>query len=487
MKRIFVPLFFLSLVALLCYISFSRPRPHFVYLKHKQFYLDGKPFFPLVLNYQVTLQSDKNGLWASPYADYLGRNGNLLSTKDSCLSQLKADMELIREMGFNTIRIVGIGEEKVNKSTGELWLKSAVYNREDSAIALNDENYRKYFSALTELLDIVEESGMKAILLTKMVPEIAACDQHLIRLADQFRHAPVLMAYDLFNEPLYFDTLKREKKDVFTITRNWKHQFRKHAPDQLLTIGLVGVREVFEWDPNAVNVDFISFHPYEFEPGQVKNEMYWFSKMVKKPWIIGETGLAADNDSVTYDQQKKFAETTLKYCVDAGGVGYSWWQFKDVHWKEYHASYLGLLNQNGTCKTKTGKTVTGTPKPVTEVFRRFQFSPAKTEAKEEPNYFNFSAFKTYRLHGKLVNQLNEPIANGVVMVWGADWNTSFITFTKADGTFELFTNEPVHHTVFSGSIYTVTKGDIKAEDAKPNGDGTFSIDAGTVMLWQVYF
>lgn len=487
MKTILRTVLFALLAASAAYLMLWRPEPHYVRLRHGQFSLNGKPFFPVVLNYQVILQSDRNGIWASPYADYLGRKGALLSTKDSALAQLRADMEFIREMGFNTVRIVGIGEEYVNKTTGALCLGSSVYNREDSVIVLNGENYPRYFDALREVLKIVSESGMKTILLTKTVPGLSPTEDHLIRLADEFRHDTSLMAYDLFNEPLYFDTLSREKKDIFSITRNWKKRFRKHAPDQLLTIGLVGVREVYEWDPNAVNVDFISFHPYEFEPNQVKNEMYWFSRTVSKPWIIGETGLASDNDSITYEQQKKFAESTLHYAVETGAAGYSWWQFKDVYWNSYHASYLGLLEQAGTSRTRSGKIITGTPKPVAGVFRNFRFTPMEKNAKPESNYYTFSRPHRYCLKGKLVDQENQAIENGLIMVWSEDWKSSFVTFTKADGRFEMYTETPMHHAVFSASLYTVTEGDVKPENAKQMPDGNFVTDLGAIQLWRVYF
>ncbi len=487
MKGILKTLFFLSIFFFTYYLLLSRPRPNFVYLNQEKFYLNGEPYFPLALNYIVTLQADANELWPSPYAGYLDTNGRLFSTKDSALAQLRADMELIREMGFNTVRVTGIGEEEINTATGQLFLKSSVYNRNDSIVVLNESGYKSYFSALKDLFRIIDQSGLKLIFLTKVIPEVRASEQHLIRLADRFRHSSVLMAYDLFNEPLYFDKRDREKKDIFHFTRKWKSAFRKHAPDQLLTVGLVGVREVFEWDPNAVNVDFISFHPYEFERGQVLNEMYWFGKVLKKPWIIGETGLAADNDSITYEQQKKFAKATLEYCVNAGGAGYSWWQFKDVKWKEYHASYLGVLNRQGNSKTKSGKLVSGSRKPVYEVFGRFKYSGIKGNANQASNYYNFSAQRKYRYFGKLVNQDNQPLANGVVMAWTSGWLNSFITFTKDDGSFELFTEEAIHDVALSASVYTVMRGDIKPEDIKPNGDGTFSINAGTVGLWQVYY
>lgn len=156
------------------------------------------------------------------------------------------------------------------------------------------------------------------------------------------------MAYDLFNEPLYFDVPHhRPKEEVHEVVKRWRQLVRKHAPHQLVTIGLVGVPEVFAWDPAILDVDFISFHPYEYEPDQVRNEIHWYGQHVEKPWIVGETAIPADNDSVPYADQLEFARKTLAQTVACGGIGYSWWQFKDVHWGKFHADHMGVVNREG--------------------------------------------------------------------------------------------------------------------------------------------
>lgn len=118
---------------------------------------------------------------------------------------------------------------------------------------------------------------------------------------------------------------------------------------------MTGVREVLEWDPNLMSVDFLSFHPYEYEPNQVLSEIYWYGKYVKIPWMIGETGVPADDDSVKYNIQTLFAEKTLLQTFNCGGLGYSWWQFKDVQWLDFHQDYLGVINQNGITKLRLKK------------------------------------------------------------------------------------------------------------------------------------
>jgi hypothetical protein len=134
-----------------------------------------------------------------------------------------------------------------------------------------------------------------------------------------------------------------------------------------------GVPEVFAWDPNILDVDFISFHPYEYQPEQVRNELRWYGEHVDKPWIIGETSLPADNDSVPYTDQLEFARKTLAQARACGAVGYTWWQFQDVGWGRFHSDYMGVLDRTGETRVADGLPVVhGTVKPVAEAFREFR-------------------------------------------------------------------------------------------------------------------
>src|SRR5688500_2047056 len=74
------------------------PDPNFISLNNNQFILKGKAFYPLTLNYMVTLQADNNSLWPCQYNGY--NNPSFIhryTTKDSSLKLLKADFELIKK------------------------------------------------------------------------------------------------------------------------------------------------------------------------------------------------------------------------------------------------------------------------------------------------------------------------------------------------------------------------------------------------------
>ncbi|MBK6774929.1 MAG: hypothetical protein IPG74_03445 [Flavobacteriales bacterium] len=137
-------------------------------------------------------------------------------------------------------------------------------------------------------------------------------------------------------------------------------------------------------------VDFISYHPYEYEPDQVRNELRWYHNTIEVPWIVGETAIPADNDSVPYAEQRAFAEKTLLQSRACGAIGYSWWQYQDVKWGRFHADYMGVLNRDSVTRTASGALVNGTVKPVAEAVRSSTHGPIQGECVCLPNYLNYS-------------------------------------------------------------------------------------------------
>lgn len=479
MKKYFI-LFLILCGAAFIYLSYSLPpekksagikKKGFVSIEKKKFKLNNKDFIPITLNYMVSVQSDSVNLWPSAFIGYNGeQSGHLYTTQDSCLMQLKADMELIKEMGFNSVRLVAIGEESVSgKENSGLHIDANVGNKKILSFPLNsDSNYQKYFKALEMLFDIVNKTGLKIVFLVRTLPDVEATEIHVRKVAEHFKNDTAIMAFDLFNEPLYFDLKERTKEDVYFITKRWRRIFNTYAPNHLITIGLTGIREVFEWDPNILDVDFLSMHPYEYGPDQVMNEIYWYGSCIKKPWIIGETGLSADNDSVTYETQKKFADRTIKQAFSCGAIGYSWWQYKDVQWFNYQPNFLGLLNWKGEIK-KNNIVIKGSLKPVAEAFKNID--PLKKEdCLFLPNYYNYSNFKTFRLTGHLFDDDNEPINGGVILAWNEHWSKSYHTVTKPDGSFELLSNFPLYHWMASATMHSRVRGDLEPDKVKPDNN-----------------
>jgi hypothetical protein len=464
-------------------------KKNFVTLADNEFRINGKRFYPMAVNYIVSLQANKNEVWPAVNKAYNPQSRYPSFSKDSALMQLQAELDLAKEIGFNTIRVVGCGEPSIDTLNGNTISYFAhVSNEKDTSINLQtNDDYIKYFNALQLLFDAANKAELKVIFLDRVWAETPWADVFLLRLAARFKNETAIMAYDLFNEPLYFDKPQWTKKQIYDISIRWNTIFKQYAPKQLTTIGLEGIREVHEWDPNILAFDFLTFHPYEYEPEQVRNEIYWYGKYVKKPWMLGETAIPADDDSVKYSTQKEFAEKTILQTYNSGGLGYAWWQFKDVDWKVYHATYMGVLNwHNTTIGNKNKFPVYGTVKPIADAIKNFDTNQAKQQPVFLPNYYNYTSNNAFVLKGKLVDENNKPIVGGVILAWNEWWTHSYHTITKEDGSFELTSHYPFYHWIASACGYSMVRNEIDPKTAKLI-NGIPQIDLGVLEIEKLPF
>jgi len=458
---------------------------NFVSLKNQQFYLKGERFFPIALNFVVSLCTNDTAMWPAVYVSYLPQE-KWETDRISSLEELKATMQLIKDMGFNTVRLTHIGEPEVsNVGGGRISFKASKGNNHNYQVYLeNEENYERYLKAIDDLMEAVGDAELKAIFTVRMVHELPRTEDHLKRLCLRFRENPTLVAYDFFNEPLYFDSIKHSKSEVYQNTKIWQRIVKTYAPLQLSTIGLACQRELFSWDPNLVNVDFLSMHPYDYEPDQVRNELYWYNKYIKKPWIIGETGIPSNNDSIPYANQSKFARKVFNQLVNCNGQGFSWWQYKDLDWGYYHQNYLGVVNRHGQTLNSKNQWVQGTPKPVTSEIKTFLPLPEKRECFCPENYYNFSSNKEFRIIGKLIDENGNAIGGGGILAWDEWWINHYFTTSRPDGTFQLFSNYSFYHWMVSSTLNEMIRGDINPKNAI-SVNGIPTIDVGTIQLKKV--
>lgn len=459
-------------------------------LENGRFVQQEHAFFPVALNYIADLQWNDTACWAASCRNYERADRYRFSTRDSSLMQIEGEFALIKRMGFNTVRIVGIASDLEFPPDDEtLHLKARYGMGDDSLYTFAGDHEQRYLQAIDELIQVAERTDLKVILLVRLIPGKRQYEEHLERLADRFKDRPALMAYDLFNEPLYFDVPHhRPKEEVHEVVKRWRQLVRKHAPHQLVTIGLVGVPEVFAWDPAILDVDFISFHPYEYEPDQVRNEIHWYGQHVEKPWIVGETAIPADNDSVPYADQLEFARKTLAQTVACGGIGYSWWQFKDVHWGKFHADHMGVVNREGWTEAGPGlPPIEGTVKPLVEAFTSFNPNSDHGPCVKPANYYNFSSLHTTKLTGRIVDEDRKPIVGGVVLGWNENWSSSYYTKSKADGSFELYGDFHFHHWMVSATRYSMVRGDCRPNAFLTGTDSVPTYYLGDMVLDSLRF
>ena len=360
----------------------------YVGLQDGHFILDGEEWFPNMLNYKAFIDGDR--VIPAPY--YTG-------------TDLREHFDTIASWGFNAVRVC-----------------LDVMGEGDSAAK---------FEATRRMVQTADSAGLKVMLLIKtpFEPYWQSYTKGLLRhLAD----LPALWAYDFFNEPLYFDPEpERDKMDAVRLASEWRHWVRTYAPHQLFTIATAEPIEVFEWDPSMLPTDFVEMHTYH--PLRVMSEMWWYSHYCGKPWIVGETGLPADNDSVPYQWQLAFMDQTFVRAKELGAAGYGWWEFQDhPGGVNFEAQYTGLRDANGKAKLAAD-------------WMRYRpyicFGCAEKQIFPVNNY-NMLAYSNIRLCGKVVDKsTGKPVEGAVVRGWNDDWSVGMNTYTDKDGHFTLYSND----------------------------------------------
>ncbi len=460
--------------------------PKMVQMGPSGFTLHDSAFFPLAVNYIVGARYEDGKIWFGPAPDYRNNRKKHFCPKDSALARFRADMEMARDLGFNTVRIVGIWSDlDLDDIKDSLGLEAAMAPDRDTVLLFARPFWPMYLTALDELMAICAQSGVMVIPLTTVPVAMPMHEPLLAAYLDHFSNDTNILAFDLFNEPLYFDRLERPKHVAVETVARWRELMHEHAPDHLFTLGLTGIREAFEFDPELIDVDFVSFHPYEYEPDQVLNELAWYGRELTVPWMVGETAIPADNDSVPYADQQAFADKTLDQARACGAIGYSWWQYKDVRWHEFHPSFMGVMSRDSTSVTSHGHLVEGMPKPVAEVFRNFDPRSPEGPCLALPNYYNYSGHSTSRIIGKLVDLSGDPVSQGVVIGWDEHWSSSYHTVTREDGTFELRGDFRFHHWMASGLRLSVKRGDPGDHQFISAADSIPTCDLGAVRLYPV--
>ena len=366
----------------------------YVGLQDGHFVLDGEYWYPLMLNYKAEFQESGGRVEVVPAYYYRGRS-------------IREHFDTIASWGFNAVRV-------------------CLDDKERTA----GDNAARY-EATRRMVQQADSAGLKVMLL--IVPPFDSCwqayTQGLLRhLAD----LPALWAYDFINEPLYFDPEpSRDKMDAVRLVAEWRHWVRQYAPHQLFTVATSEPIEVFEWDPSMLPTDFVEMHTYH--PLRVYSEMWWYSRYCGKPWMVGETGLPADNDSVPYQWQLAFMDQTFVRAKELGAAGYGWWEFQDhPGGVNFEAQFTGLRDANGKAKLAAD-------------WMRYRpyicFGCAEMQL-FPVNYYNMLAYSNIRLCGKVVDKsTGKPVEGAVVRGWNDDWSVGMNTYTDSNGCFTLYSND----------------------------------------------
>lgn len=397
------------LLCLLLLTGCSGRMEGYVHLAGDHFELDGEAWWPVMLNYKAFFAERDSGVTVVPAPWYTG-------------DDIGAHFDAIAACGFNAVRVCLDVSDSVADPT-ERW------------------------RATRRMVERAGRSGLRVMLLVKP-PFEGYWRDYAVGLMKMMADEPSLWAWDLMNEPLYFDpAAEREKSETVAEVCRWRDLVRRHAPRHLFTVALAEPIEVFEWDPSLLPVDFVEIHTYH--PLRVASEMWWYSHYSGRPWMVGETGLPADGDSVPYNMQCRFMEETLRYARSCGACGYGWWEFQDAPYGvNFEAQYTGLRDTQGAMKWD-----------VAALLGRLLQEPVTAAASAPVNYGNMLAYDQIALVGRITDRSGHAVEGAVVRGWNDDWSVGMNTYTDADGCFRLVSNDSCVHFELSAPGYSHLKFD----------------------------
>jgi hypothetical protein len=436
-------------------------------------------FYPMVMNYSMDVHSNKKDsavtFMASPRGGYHPNYGNEENNSmnpwgrdpENLLTTIGSHFTSIKDMGFNSLRITGFTSTDVhNDGKGfHTWSKIDISNSEEG----NRNITEGMVPLLKQILQLAEENQLRVILLLSAIETQPENQLNFYsKIAKGLKNEKALMAYDFYNEPLYFDKGNYTKKETKAFVESYNKAVKGVSPNHLTTIGLSHYKIVSEWDPELMDVDFLSFHLYPYwsknldKLERFEAKFYWIKENISKPWIIGETGLNTAEGCEplnwswgNYDDQLEFMAYSLKLNRIAGASGYSWWSFQDMKFPPgktegtCNVSDYGLVNRkSGTFFNSKGVEVLGNLKHKNDSlpFKRFinndPYEPSFWDKTLRPDsvYYNIDYLPSkYVAKGKVINEKGTPVVNAIISIYNTKSKSTYTTFTKPDGSFEIKT------------------------------------------------
>lgn len=487
----------------------------YVYVKGKTFYENNQPFYPVVMNYNLNLNSTGDSLpdnlpdlWVSPDHQIFPLNICDAMNQTEANVYLRSDFARLKSLGFNTLRLVSM--EVLYNETGSEESKINILKAPNAnnwfQVSYNN-NKTKLFNAISNVLTLADEAGLKVILLTGggYIQRDNAFFNYatfLNELADNFQSNPAILAYDLCNEPGNTN-LANDKQSICFKSKTWYDTIRAVDKNHLVTMGLYGRDDMIAWDPNIISVDFHSFHLYnwsnisnlfDYEQG-IASQMKWVQNNIRIPWIVGETTHSAIDNNIdngntncnpnyvigyaTETEQQQYAQYTQIITRGFGGSGYSWWAYHDITHDSNISPSEAFEGIYTLCDRK---------KPVADEFNEnthnwLSYSCNNSPTPDDKYYYKYDPNETYAyiITGKLIDNNGSPIKDGYIFGRGSIYGVD--TYSKSDGTFKLCSNNPL-----DVQIQFTALGKVVSEIWYPYGNPASLIsykDVGDIVLQNV--
>jgi hypothetical protein len=477
--------YYILIFILIATLHSTSQENHFVYMENDNFYLQCEDFYPMAMNYQISIIHDKNGEFhIAPSSAYCWKGPckkqRMCGTEVSeWHEQIVEHLNKIVELGFNSIRLVGslatTYDEKKHQLTSSFY---RAQNQEDPSCfttmydgyKINKKLYDRHGDLLEEFIGIIRENKipLKIILLTGGggIENVAKKQaKYLSYLANRFKNEPILFAYDMYNEPSYWcypaNTLMGKQKRIETVSL-WYNALKKASPLHLVTIG-VYITDVYDWDPQLLPSDLFSLHMYSMNSAaegwdivppfnRSKAQLKCVSETYKKPWIIGENGIWGV-DSVfprphpivlTEEEQRWYVENMLKYTNWYGAKGYSWWQFKDSHTYSDTKASTAKSNFHGIVKREDNDQ---NHKAAGEEFIKFKPNQECEDCFDDDNPNNPFDYKYEMISGQIRDENGKPLKNVFItaQMGGPSYKTyrtySYIDTLTGNAIYKIFTED----------------------------------------------
>ncbi len=458
----------------------------FVYLKDKQLYRHGAPWFPVSVNFEFEIRHipDASGgpgtYFLAPAHSYCTDNV-CCSDPDTCHTMLQTMLAQVKSFGVDSLRMVSLALRPA--TDGHLYFDCIDHvNGTITACTDADEPVTTSPDLPLQLTDdavaLMKEQGFVGILLAGHGSVDGASSRDLYAawlnlLASHYSDEPTIFAFDLMNEPQYeASNTGIAKTDANAIVRTWYNAVRSGSQHLMVTMGLGDLTVASAWDAQILPLDFASPHLYtnrawDDTAQNFLNTQYGWYALQKYPTLIGETSQPVDATATEADQAS-FASFSFAAAKACGQMGLQWWEYRDVTWSP--TELFGLVREDGTMR------------PAASVFQSVPTIDPAPACFVPMASGNVDPTQPYHTGGSILQPNGLPLANAVVMGWACpSWGTFYWTLTDLNGDFQLDTDQLVIDVRATGAGLSVvdTGVDCSRTTAMKN-IGTVQLDAISV-------
>jgi hypothetical protein len=390
----------------------------YVTMHGRKFMLNGQEFYPKVLNvpmeYAVPISTtptiaDAGTMYAALWRFYGPGYGAWhfeFHNEAGSHAQVQAYFNRIASMGYNTVRLTGwiipFIDNDVNDPAGKYTLGVGngigggnIFSTsvELDRMTFSDVWSQRMFHLLREILHMADLAGLKVILMTgdRVVHQDGSSfsptatseassgyASWLERLAGELANEPALMAYDLWNEPIWcnnsYEMVSHSKDEICSFTAQWYDGIHVSDNNHLVTLNGYSISEIGSWDPAVLKIDFYSPHVYpvhfmdQFSVSThadlARDEVYWLGRTCPIPWMIGEMNFHANDETTgpffgqdamyhawpymdgTEQEQSDYFATVMDATRSCLGSGISWWACQDLGVTDLNAAIAATDKKN---------------------------------------------------------------------------------------------------------------------------------------------